>query len=544
MILDLDDEASLDPERVGSKVMRLAMGRRADLPVLPGFVVEGESSRHHMELGAETLMSRGSGGARLAVVAEPVPFADDLISQGASLGISLVARSSTTLEGSGEWSGAFTSYLDLTPSDLPKAIAGCWAAAFSVEALNRQTAAGIEPGSFLMPVLVQPALGPESGGTAEIKPDAAIVVYGVKGSPAPLLQGWIAALEARQVDQEGEWTGEELIDLVGTEALDSVTSSLREAHRLFGANRCEWAIDGKVWILQLDVVAPAQPALQPTVSYEEIDPGLIKVARLAMIAPGKLGEELVIPWALAGLPERTGPIGEQPDNVLERATELCGQLTSQAWGLAPDEALHAARECVRGLRGPDPTAALEQVGSLNTPDPTDAAVLCSLVDVLCTAMVDTGAVSDPAAAWHLSSEQIRAVISGTRRAPEARIGIGQWEPLVASVVLGCGTQHQGTPASPGIGAGVRSIIDNASAMGLFSPREVVTAPQAIPNLAPLLWNAAGLVTGTGSPTAHLFESARSLGVPAVCGVTLPGDPELIVAVDGHTGLVATLPLRG
>lgn len=522
--------------------MRLAMGRRAGLPILPGLVVDGESSRHHMELGAKTLVSRGSGGARLAVAAEPFPFADDLISQGASLAITLVARSSTALEGSGEWSGAFTSYLDLTPPDLPKAIAGCWAAAFSVEALNRQTAAGIEPGSFLMPVLVQPALGPESGGTAEIKPDGAIVVYGVKGSPAPLLQGWIAALEARQVELEGEWTGKELIELVGTQALDSVASSLQEAHRLFGANRCEWAIDGDLWILQLDVVAPAPPASQPTVSYEEIDPGLVPVARLAMIAPGKLGEELVIPWALAGLPERSEAFDEQPDNVLERATELCGQLTSQVWGLAPDEALHEARECMRRLRGPDPTAALEQVENLNTPDPNAATALMSLVDLLRTAMVDTGAVSDPTTAWQLSTEEMRAVISGTPRVPETRIGIGRWEPLVASVVLACGTQHSGTAASAGIGAGVRSIIDNAAAMESFSPRQVVTSPQPIPNLAPLLWNAAGLVTETGSPGAHLFESARSLGVPAVCGVTLPDDSEIIVAVDGHSGVVATLAL--
>ena len=72
---------------------------------------------------------------------------------------------------------------------------------------------------------------------------------------------------------------------------------------------------------------------------------------------------------------------------------------------------------------------------------------------------------------------------------------------------------------------------------------IVTSPQPIPNLAPLLWDAAGLVTETGSPAAHLFDSARALGIPSVCGVELP-EGECIVAVDGHTGVVATHSLDG
>jgi hypothetical protein len=51
------------------------------------------------------------------------------------------------------------------------------------------------------------------------------------------------------------------------------------------------------------------------------------------------------------------------------------------------------------------------------------------------------------------------------------------------------------------------------------------------------------VTTTGSPAAHLFESARALGVPAVCGVELPPG-ELMMAVDGSSGIVATIPLNG
>ena len=99
----------------------------------------------HMRLGVEMLATRGSGGARLALTAAPVPFADELVERGARLGDVLVARSSTIIESSGEWSGAFTSYLDLSPTDLPRAVTGCWASAFSVAALERQNAARVDP---------------------------------------------------------------------------------------------------------------------------------------------------------------------------------------------------------------------------------------------------------------------------------------------------------------------------------------------------------------------------------------------------------------
>jgi phosphoenolpyruvate-protein kinase (PTS system EI component) len=53
-----------------------------------------------------------------------------------------------------------------------------------------------------------------------------------------------------------------------------------------------------------------------------------------------------------------------------------------------------------------------------------------------------------------------------------------------------------------------------------------------------------LVTESGSPAAHLFESARSLGVPAVCGVSSGETDDEIVAVDGYSGVVSTTPLFG
>ena len=119
MIIDLDTEAGLDPGQVGAKAAWLALGRRAGLPVLPGLVVGTTASRHHMEVGAATLSGRGSGAARLAVMSEPVEGAEHLVESASSLGDHLVVRSSTILEASGDWSGAFASYLDIGPAELP-----------------------------------------------------------------------------------------------------------------------------------------------------------------------------------------------------------------------------------------------------------------------------------------------------------------------------------------------------------------------------------------------------------------------------------------
>jgi phosphoenolpyruvate-protein kinase (PTS system EI component) len=55
----------------------------------------------------------------------------------------------------------------------------------------------------------------------------------------------------------------------------------------------------------------------------------------------------------------------------------------------------------------------------------------------------------------------------------------------------------------------------------------------------MLWEAAGLVAEHGSEGAHLFEVARSLGVPAVLGVALDAT-DRVVAVDGDLGAVSAL----
>jgi hypothetical protein len=535
LIADLDDPSGRDPVRVGSKAAVLAVARAAGAAVLPGFVVESAMSKSHLRLGADTLPERGSGGARLAVAGEPVAFAEELVAAGGRLGDPLVARSSTLLEGSGEWSGAFTSYVGVSPEELPKAVAGCWASVFTVAALERQEAAGIEPGSFPMAVLIQPAIEPEAGGWAQIDPEGKVVVYGAKGSPAPLLQGWESGHEGHH---DGEWSGDELIELVRPRYLDELRDLMFEVSAATGANRCEWALTDRIWALQLGrTEAPAAPSpLVPTLAGAG---ELLDAVGAVVLAPGPLGEEMVLPWAIGGISADIEPIG--PPAPIERMRTISRELTEEVWGLPWVLASAAAARLMADLRGEDPMQVVPRLRGLRPPDPEKACRLLSSLLAVRQELVERGVVVDEQAAWHLGVEEIESVLDGANTPMAPRLGIGRWEPLVASVVLSSVTPLRGTPASPGIGAGRRSeVVDHHQRHP--GRRRVVTSSRPVPNLASLIWDAAGLVTASGSPAAHLFEAARALRVPAVCGVDLGAPGHQVVAVDGTAGIVAILDL--
>jgi len=542
VIVDLDSDRSLDPGRVGAKAAWLARGRRVGLPVLPGVVLEGRASHEHMRLGAAAVATRGSGGARLAVIDAPLSGMEELIARVSHLGPTLVARSSTTLEASGEWSGAFTSYLDLSIEDLLRGIVGCWASAFSVAALERFERAGLEPGSVSMSIIVQPALDPYAGGTARVEHDGTVSIVGVKGSPAPLLQGWVTGAQARWEDG---WVGDQLIEMVGDATLSSVAGTMRMAAELLGATQCEWAVvDGEVWLLQLGAPPIQAPSFRAVPVGELDDPSVIRMARTVVLAPGPLGEAWVLPWAMGGWLDPVPTAVASPAEAADEARQLCSQLTAEVWGLPSSSAMEAARKCIRALRGPDPATAVAQLRLLHAPNARAGGRLLSLVNTVRSAMVDLGAAADVDSAWYLNPDDIGSVLEGASHNVATRVGVGQWEPFVASIVLKNGRHHQGTPASSGFGAGSRCLIDDPPQTEHLSPRRVLTGGQPVPGLASLLWDAAGLVTESGSPAAHLFESARALGVPAVCGVDLPeGNPE-ILAVDGHAGVVASLEMSG
>src|SRR5688572_3334320 len=104
---DLSEPACVDPVVAGCKAAWLAKGLEAGFNVLPGLVVDAAASVSHLDLGADALARRGSGGARLEVSAAPLPpaFTSEIIERSQALGSSLVVRSSSVLEAGGEWSG-------------------------------------------------------------------------------------------------------------------------------------------------------------------------------------------------------------------------------------------------------------------------------------------------------------------------------------------------------------------------------------------------------------------------------------------------------
>jgi len=469
------------------------------------------------------------------VAGEPLRFAEDLVSAGAALGENLVARSSTLLEASGEWSGAFTSYVGISPGELPKAVAGCWASVFTVAALERQEAAGVEPGSFPMAVLVQPALEPEAGGWAQIDETGAIVLYGIEGSPAPLLQGWESGHEARH---DGEWSGDEMIDLLGHNHLDEIRQLMSTANASAGANRCEWALTDRIWVLQLGRVrTPQAPTSGPPKVLDTEE--LLEAVRAVVLAPGVLGEEMVLPWAIGGISENIEPVG--PPVSVERMRSTARELTEEVWGLPWPHASAAADRLMADLRGEDPAQVAARLRTLRPPDPEKASRLLSSLLAARTEMVERGVVAEEHEAWHLGLAEIELALDGNSITLAPRLGISRWEPLVASVVLSSVSPLRGTAASPGIGAGRRSEVEDTH-QRRPGRRRVVTSPRPVPNLAALIWDAAGIVTTSGSPAAHLFEAARALRVPAVCGVDLGAPGHQVVAVDGTAGAVAILDL--
>jgi len=136
-----------------------------------------------------------------------------------------------------------------------------------------------------------------------------------------------------------------------------------------------------------------------------------------------------------------------------------------------------------------------------------------------------------------------------------RQGMTRWEPALFRIVSSRGERWTGDSAAPGWGAGRIRLIRDADDAAYFRPREVVAAMYPLNNLAPLLWEAAGVVTVGGSPGAHLFEVAAWLGLPAVCGVDIEAATGLSLdrlrashaflgAVDGDGGGLSVLRTEG
>lgn len=555
MILDLDDERAADRGVAGGKGAGLARARRAGLPVLPGVVVAASCSHDAMAAGAAALASRGSGGARSVITAAPLSagLIADLEQAVRRLGTSLIVRSSSELEGDGAWSGAFTSYQGVGPSDLATAIRGCWASAFTVATLARTEAAGLRPGGTPMAVIVQPAVGPCFGGTAHIE-GRAVVVVGVEGSPAPLVHG-LAAGAVTRVLEDGSIVGEAGLALLGESVARRVAATLRTARRRLGVTSCEWGstMDGAVVLFQVSTAVHAEPVARD-VPDALLDPRAAMVAAMVRRAPGPLGEAFVLPWAMGEREARgadpVAPADLAPDAALREVPGILDALMRQVWHRPSDDALSRASTMLRRLRSDDPGPALVELDTLGEPDTGLAGRLRSALARVRHGLAEAGEVADPATGWYIEPVRAAQVLAGVVTAGQRRVGVDRWEPFLATVELAAGRPIDGVAASPGIGLGRLCYVGDGTRTVRFRPRDVVVASHPVPSLGALLWDAAALVTVGGGPAAHLFEAARSIGIPAVAGVPLGSDiggrldtahGRYAVAVDGDAGVVTITP---
>jgi pyruvate,water dikinase len=107
------------------------------------------------------------------------------------------------------------------------------------------------------------------------------------------------------------------------------------------------------------------------------------------------------------------------------------------------------------------------------------------------------------------------------------------------------TLASGLGASPGMAGGPVRILASPKESSTFRPGDVLVAPMTTPDWAPILRQAAGVVTDGGGITCHAAIVSRELGIPCVVATrtatTALRDGEL-VTIDGRAGTVtAGLP---
>ena len=561
-VVRLDDPEALDVSLVGAKAASLARARRAGLAALDGFVVTLAASAEPLQQAATELARRGSGAARMTVLRSDLDetLIAEIAEAAAGLAEPLIARSSSALEGEGTWAGAFASLPELHRDEVPKALRSVWSGMFTLEALERFEAVGIEPGTAGMGVLVQTELAPDCGGAAIVDELGAVTISAVKGSPRDLLAGWVPGVRAT-VAPDGTISGQEALELIGAGTLTGVAALAREAAGELDCNLTEWAVTGGAPVLLQVQRTPARPAAADGLVLPAAlgHPDARRLARLVIRFPGALGEELVLGWAAAPGFEldragggaasdssRGGPAGRSGD-ALDRARLLASDLTASAWGRDSGEALALARSVLRRLRGDRPNESIEALGGLAVPDPVAAAEILGIIERLGEVL------GDPHGVWYHTVDELAAIVAGRTSPVRDRVGRDRWEPFLAGVAALGGEARTGVGASGGIGAGRLVWVSSPTSVDHVRPRDVIVVQYPLPNFAPLLWDAAGLVALGGAPSAHLMEVARSLTVPAVVGCPLDdlrgvgargGASESLHlgTVDGDEGRVAVLEL--
>ena len=348
--------------------------------------------------------------------------------------------------------------------------------------------------------------------------------------------------------------GSEAVELLGEERLRAIAGLVREARATTGANSCEWAIEGgSFWLLQLQRFAETAPGVGLAVPECFSTEGAARLGRLIRRHPGPLGEELVLPWAVADpdLADRTPQTRDfGPLAAFQLVEEHAATLTAEVWGRPKAEAVRTARAALRALRGPDPEAALSRLLSLRLPDAERAGLVLDALAEVCRHLAAAGVVTSPDLGWHIDTATVRSVLTGADATRRGRIGFDRWDPFNAAMVAAGGASVEGTPVSDGVAFGRMCIVTQPGRADHFRPRDVVVGIYPEPGLAALLFDAAALVTTGGGPAAHLFESARALAIPALCATRVedligrplahPGS-DWALAVDGSNGVVYGVP---
>ena len=525
LVLRLDDPAACDVAAAGAKGAGLALAKAAGLPVPDGFVVSPAASAPALELAESRMEDRGSGGARMAIIGCDLgrELLDALAEEARGLPEPLIVRSSSVLEGSGEWSGAFTSVPEVRRDEVGKAARSVWASCYSLEVLERYEEAGVEPADAPMGLVVQPEITPDFGGAALTFADGSVRIDAVKGSPRDLMAGWSSGSRAEV--SGGEVSGRDAVEMMGAGALRSVADLALDARRELGCNLIEWVVlDGEPLLLQVQRsrAGSAEESLQVPAALGHRF--ALDFVRLARDYPGSWGEELVLGW-LPGMGRPLEPVapsdGAPADELADTARALARRLVAQAWGEAPEAAEEAqarAMLVLRRMRSDRPNESIEALRSLV---PVDE---------------DLGA--------RLLGMALR-LIEQTR--PVGRQGLDRWEPVLAGVAALQGEIHAGRGSSSGVGAGRLVWVEHSKQTEHVRPRDIIVTQYPLANFSPLLFDAAGIVSLGGAPTAHLFEVARSLTVPAVVdcpiGDIVRSGPRLGM-LDGDAGRVAILPDDG
>lgn len=536
--LDLDDPRARDPAIAGAKAAGLATARAAGLPVLPGVVVPVAHAEPVVQAAAAAIDRGDARGARLAVMAigPSAELLAEVTAHAHALPRPLIVRSSSPLECDGRWSGAFSTFHGVATDELGAAIRGCWGSGFSVGVLDRAVHTGTAIARLGLAVLVQPELSPDLGGVARLCPDGAVRISATRGPLRPLMRG----------DVEGETTlirpGSQLDAADGH--LAEVAALVHRTAALLGHRSIEWAAVGSdVYLLQSlrttdDPVDRTTGTSDPALAADTA----LRVAALVQRFPGRLAEELVLPWAVAAgpLPSPRPAPGPDPVRHLAAARSHASELVALVWGGSPRAAAAAAERTLRQLRGPHPAPALATIDGLAPPPVDRVSAVLGHLDALRRETLRRGLVDEDERFWRLDPDVLEGALRSGAAVAESRLGVGRWEPFTFGVVTAAGRGYAGSAAAAGAGVGRLHLVEREHQTP--RGRYVLVAGRPDPSLGPLLWNAAGLVTRAGSPAAHVIEFARSIGVPAVVGCDLPpidagGTPPLI-AVDGDRGWVS------